>query len=65
MLIALSIGSALTPMVQVCVDTLPSLRGCKMHLTHVPTPGDEAGLRKLGINLTADTLVASKRLFEE
>ncbi|HOT62477.1 MAG TPA: DUF1846 domain-containing protein [Treponemataceae bacterium] len=64
-LIALSIGAALTPMVQVCVDTLPTLRGCKMHLTHVPSPGDEAGLRKLGINLTADTLFASKRLFEE
>jgi uncharacterized protein (UPF0371 family) len=36
-----------------------------MHLTHVPTPGDEAGLRKLGINLTADTLFASKKLFLE
>lgn len=65
MLIALAIGAALTPMVQACVDHLPSLRGCKMHLTHVPTPGDEAGLRKLGINLTADTLFASKRLFVE
>jgi uncharacterized protein (UPF0371 family) len=65
MLIALSIGATLTPMVQVCVGTLTRLRGCKMHLTHVPTPGDEAGLRKLGINLTADTLFASKRLFEE
>ena len=65
MLIALSIGATLTPMVQVCVNTLIRLRGCKMHLTHVPTPGDEAGLRKLGINLTADTLFASKRLFEE
>ena len=65
MLIALAIGAALTPMVQSCVDCLPELRGCKMHLTHVPTPGDEAGLRKLGINLTADTLFASKRLFVE
>ena len=64
-LIALSIGAALTPMVQSCVDMLHSLRGCKMHLTHVPTPGDEAGLRKLGVNLTSDTLFASKRLYIE
>lgn len=64
-LIALSIGATLTPMVQTCVDKLALLRGCKMHLTHVPTPGDEAGLRKLGINLTSDTLFASKRLFME
>jgi len=65
LLIALSIGAALTPMVQTCVDQLPKLRGCQMHLTHVPTPGDEAGLRKLGINLTSDPAIASKRLFVE
>ena len=65
LLIALSIGAALTPMVQACVDQLPKLRGCQMHLTHVPTPGDEAGLRKLGVNLTADPAFASKRLFVE
>jgi uncharacterized protein (UPF0371 family) len=65
LLIALSIGAALTPMVQTCVDQLPKLRGCQMHLTHVPTPGDEAGLRKLGVNLTSDPAYASKRLFVE
>jgi uncharacterized protein (UPF0371 family) len=65
LLIALSISAALTPMVQSCVDKLPSLRGCQMHLSHVPTPGDEAGLRKLGINLTSDPVYATKRLFVE
>ncbi|MBU0926727.1 MAG: DUF1846 domain-containing protein [Spirochaetes bacterium] len=64
-LIALSISATLTPMVQACVDTLHELRGCQMHLSHVPTPGDEAGLRKLGVNLTADPVYASKRLFVE
>jgi uncharacterized protein (UPF0371 family) len=64
-LIALSISATLTPMVQACVDELHCLRGCQMHLTHVPTPGDEAGLRKLGINLTSDPVYASKRLFVE
>jgi len=64
-LIALSISAALNPMVQACIDRLPDLRGCQMHLTHIPTPGDEAGLRKLGINLTSDAAFASKRLFVE
>ena len=64
-LIALSIGAALTPMVQSCLDQLHRLRGCQMHLSHVPSPGDEAGLRKLGIELTSDPVYASKRLFME
>ncbi len=64
-LIALSISATLTPMVQACVDRLPDLRGCQMHLSHMPTPGDEAGLRKLGVNLTSDPVYASKRLFVE
>jgi len=64
-LIALSISATLTPMVQACVDKLQELRGCQMHLSHMPTPGDEAGLRKLGVNLTADPVYASKRLFIE
>lgn len=64
-LIALSISAALTPMVQACVDRLHCLRGCQMHMSHVPSPGDEAGLRKLGVNLTSDPVYASKRLFVE
>ena len=39
------------------------LRGCEVHITHIPTPGDEAGLRKLGVNLTCDPHFASKYLF--
>ncbi len=62
---ALAISASLNPMGQACVDRLPELRGCQMHLTHLPTPGDEAGLRKLGINLTSDPAFASKRLFVE
>jgi uncharacterized protein (UPF0371 family) len=64
-LIAISISAALTPMVQACVDTLHKLRGCQMHLTHMPSPGDEAGLRRLGVNITSDPVFASKRLFVE
>jgi uncharacterized protein (UPF0371 family) len=64
-LIAISISAALNPMVQACVNKLHELRGCQMHLTHFPSPGDEAGLRRLGINLTSDPVFASKRLFVE
>lgn len=45
------------------LDTLAQLRDCDVHLTHIPTPGDEAGLRRLGVNLTSDPDFASKSLF--
>jgi uncharacterized protein (UPF0371 family) len=64
-MIALAISAALTPMVQSCLDKLTDLHGCQMHLTHFPTPGDEAGLRRLGVNLTSDPVWASHRLFVE
>jgi uncharacterized protein (UPF0371 family) len=62
-LIALSISTTMNPAAQVAVDKLKELRGCEMHLTHIPTPGDEAGLRKLGVNLTTDATFVSKQLF--
>jgi len=42
---------------------LKDLRGCEVHLTHMPTPGDEAGLRKLGVNLTSEPEFATRSLF--
>ncbi len=62
-LIALSIGAPTNPTTQVALDQLKSLKGCEMHLTHIPTPGDEAGLRKLGINLTSEPAFATSNLF--
>ena len=41
------------------------LRGCEVHLTHIPPPGDEAGLRKLGVNLTSDAQFVTNQLFGE
>jgi uncharacterized protein (UPF0371 family) len=32
-------------------------------MTHIPTPGDEAGLWRLGVNLTSDPNFSSKDLF--
>lgn len=62
-MIALSISSTNNPSAQVAVEKLKELRNCEVHLTHMPTPGDEAGLRKLGVNLTCDPEFASKSLF--
>lgn len=62
-LIALAISAIGNPAAKLAVEQLKNLRNCEVHLTHMPTPGDEAGLRKLGVNLTADPDFATKSLF--
>ncbi len=62
-LIALAISATSNPAAEAALAKLPELRGCEVHMTHMPTPGDEAGLRKLGVNLTTDSQFATKRLF--
>jgi len=62
-LIALSISAMTNPAAQLALDRLPELRGCEMHSTHMPTRGDEEGLRRLGINVTSDAVFPSKNLF--
>ncbi len=62
-LIALAVSTTTNPAAQAAVDRLEELRGCEVHMTHMPTPGDEAGLRKLGVNLTSDPDFATKTLF--
>ncbi len=52
-LIALSISATTNPAAQEAMEKLKELKGCEVHLTHMPTSGDEAGLRKLGVNLTS------------
>jgi len=48
---------------QLAVEQLKNLRGCDMHITHIPTPGDEAGLRTLGVNLTSDSCFSTESLY--
>jgi len=62
-LIALAIGAAANPSAAAAVGKLKELAGCEVHLTHIPTPGDAAGLRKLGLNTTSDPDFSSKALF--
>jgi uncharacterized protein (UPF0371 family) len=63
-LTALAISATTNPVAQEAVAKLKELRGCEMHLTHLPTSGDEAGLRRLGVNLTSEPNFASKNLSE-
>jgi uncharacterized protein (UPF0371 family) len=62
-LIALGISATHNPVAQAAMEKLQALSGCEVHLTHLPTPGDEEGLRRLGVNLTSDPEFATKDLF--
>jgi uncharacterized protein (UPF0371 family) len=62
-LIALGISADFNPSAKVAMEKLKELNSCEMHSTHIPTPGDEAGLRRLGLNITSDPNFSSKRLF--
>lgn len=63
MLIALSISAISNPAAQLAMEKLPELKGCEVHVTHIPPSGDEAGLRRLGVNLTSDPLFPSQDLY--
>lgn len=62
-LIVLGISALSNPAAQMALENLKFLQGCEVHLTHIPTPGDEAGFRKLRVNLTCDPEFAGKSLF--
>jgi uncharacterized protein (UPF0371 family) len=62
-LIALSVSAAGNPAAQMAMEKLAALRDCDVHLTHIPAPGDEAGLRRLGVNITSDPAFPSRDLF--
>jgi uncharacterized protein (UPF0371 family) len=62
-LIALAVSAMTNPTAQMAMEHLKKLQGCEVHSTHIPTPGDEEGLRKLGVNLTSDPNFSSHSLF--
>jgi len=53
-LIALAVSVASSQNAKLCVEKLKELEGCSLHSTHLTSRGDEAGLRKLGLNATTD-----------
>jgi uncharacterized protein (UPF0371 family) len=62
-MISLAIAAASNPTVQMAIAKLKELKGCEVHITHIPTPGDEAGLKRLGVNLTSEPNFSTKNLF--
>jgi uncharacterized protein (UPF0371 family) len=62
-LVVLGISALFNPAAKMAMENLKLLRDCEVHTTHIPTPGDEAGLRKLRVNLTCDPQYSSKSLY--
>lgn len=63
LLVALGISAATNPAARAGVEQIVHLRGMQMHLTHEPGPGDDMGLRKLGVALTTDAEPTSQEFF--
>ncbi len=62
-LIGLAVSATTNPAAGMAMEKLNLLRGCEVHMTHMVTPGDEAGLRRLGCRFTSDPYYASNALF--
>jgi uncharacterized protein (UPF0371 family) len=62
-LIALSISATTNHTAELAMKKLVELKDCEVHMTHIPTPGDEVGLKRLGVNLTTDGKFSSRNLF--
>ncbi|MFB3854676.1 MAG: DUF1846 domain-containing protein [Vicinamibacterales bacterium] len=63
-LIALTVSATTNPTAQLAMEKLTELAGCDVHMTHIPTRGDEAGLRRLGVNLTSEPAMPTRNLLE-
>ena len=64
-LIALSVSAATSSDAAKGMAKLTELKNCEAHLTHMPSSGDESGLRNLGINVTSDPRFSSSRLYKD
>ncbi len=62
-LIALSISATTNHTAEIAMKKLAQLHNCEVHMTHIPAPGDEVGLKMLGVNLTTDGKFSSRNLF--
>ena len=62
-MIALSISATTNHTAEIAMKKLIELRGCEVHMTHIPTPGDDVGLKMVGVNLTTDGKFSSRNLF--
>ena len=61
-LIALAMSASETDEARKALEALPLLKDAEVHLTHVPSPGDCSGLRKLGLRYTSDPVYPGKNI---
>ena len=61
-LIALAMSASETDEARKALEALPRLKDAEVHLTHVPSPGDCSGLRKLGLRYTSDPFYPGKNI---
>ncbi len=64
-LTALSVSSPSNPAAKLALEELTKLKGCEMHLSHIPPAGDENALRKLAINVTSDPRFTGRNLLQD
>lgn len=62
-LVALAISATTNHTAELAMKKISELKNCEVHMTHIPTPGDEVGLKRLGVNLTTDGKFSSRNLF--
>jgi uncharacterized protein (UPF0371 family) len=62
LLVALAISAGSNPAAKLAMECLPQLRDREMHLTHIVAPGDESGLRRIGLRTTSDPVFRSSAL---
>ncbi|MFC1691587.1 DUF1846 domain-containing protein [Nanoarchaeota archaeon] len=63
-LIALAISSSTNPTAKTALKKLSDLENCEMHITHLPSKGDEAGLNRLNMNVTTDAHLSFLKSFQ-
>ncbi|MBR1967229.1 MAG: DUF1846 family protein, partial [Lentisphaeria bacterium] len=64
-LTALSVSCPQNPAAKLALSKLALLKGCEMHLSHIPGAGDANALRKIGINCTSEPRFTGRNLLVE
>lgn len=61
-LIALAMSASKDENAALALSALPLLKNTEVHMTHIPSPGDSTGLRKLGIQFTSDPVYPGRNI---
>ena len=62
-LICLAMSATSSKEAEKAMNELPNLKGAEVHFSHIPSAGDLIGLRKLGMNVTAEPKFPTKNIY--